>query len=114
MFSELRPRRVVDGHLQEIMGTCIDEAVKTFKERWGRDTNPRIVQMIHQGQRIDHWYYRSNEWISQPYAWPKIFMQPYVGSANELGAVRYGEKSYFYGEDEEIITEGLIEDLGAK
>ncbi len=114
MFNEQRPRLIVDGHLEEILGTCSDEAEKTFRNRWGQDTNPRIVQMVHQGQPIDHWYYRSDQWISQPYAWPAIFLQPYVGSTTEIGAIKYGERSYIYGDNEKLSTEILIEELRSK
>lgn len=114
MLTELRPRLLVNGNLQEIMGNCYSEAEDTFRRRWNLDTNPRIVQMVHQGIPIDHWYYRSNEWISQPYAWPEMFIQPYVGSTTDIGAIKYSERSYLYGDEERLLTEMLIEELSAK
>ena len=111
MSTELRPRLLVDGHLEEIMGTCIDQAEKTFKERWGIDTNPRIVQMVHQGEPIEHYFYVSDDYISQPYLWPELFIQPFVGKTDEIEANRYNEKRYLYGEEEQLITQQLIEEL---
>lgn len=114
MSIENRPRLLVDGDLRELLGGCVSEAQKTFRERWGTDTNPRIVQMVLQGKPIDHWYYRSDQWISQPFVAPDIFMQSYVGPTDTLEAIKYGERSYLYGDEEKLLTEMLIEELSSK
>ena len=71
----------LQGRMGPILEACILRAERTFLNRAPADTNPAIVRMVLRGVLIDHWYYRSCEWIEQPYFAAGILLQPYVGSA---------------------------------
>ena len=86
----------------EFRFSCITKAQDTFRQRWKTDTNPQIVQMIHLGKPIDHYYYRSNEWIDQPFADPRKFLQPYRGPAEYANPGLYGEGKFI--EDREYTA----------
>lgn len=89
------------GQMQEnksigpIIEACVERAERTFLSRGGQDTNPTIVQMILRGKNpIDHWYYRSNEWVDQPYLAMGIALQPYVGPSDKAPRILYGEGTF--------------------
>ena len=63
------------------------------------DTNPLIVQMIHMGRLIDHWYYRSDQWVDQPYFKPSEFLQPHVGPADQAIPGLYGDETFQIDEE---------------
>ena len=87
-------KQVVNGRLSDIESICVTHAIKTFKERRGADTNPQVVQMVHNGDVLDHWYYRSEEWIDQPYFIRDRLIQPYTGPAELAMPLLYGEGTY--------------------
>ena len=66
------------------------------------DPNPQIVKMILHGASVPFLYYRSDQWIDQPYYAPNIFLQPFIGPANEALPNLYGEGTY-------AVQEGLAE-----
>jgi hypothetical protein len=103
-------KQLVNGKLAEVQEVCIKHAVKTFNERHQQDTNPRIVQMIHHGTPLDHWYYRSDQWIDQPYLMEGLFIQPHVGPANMANRTLY-RKEGTYREDEEATKDALNPDI---
>jgi len=79
---------------------CLVAAQRVFKERMKNgDTNPQIVQMKLRGQLIPHWYYRSDQWVEQPYLKISDFLQPFVGPADEAMPFLYGEGSYVVDEE---------------
>jgi len=93
--------QLVNGELisppQEICLVC---AERVFKERRENgDTNPQIVQMVSGGVPIPHWYYRSDQWIEQPYFKPSEFIQPHVGPADQAMPFRYGEEDFIVDEE---------------
>lgn len=67
---------------------------KIYNERNALDTHPVIVQMRHLGRLIDHWYYRSDQWVDQPYFKPSEFLQPYVGPVELANPGLYGKGTY--------------------
>src|ERR1035437_9921666 len=81
-----------NGTLGPIEESCISRAERTFRLRSKTDTNPVIVQMTRGGNPIDHWYYRSDEWIDQPFFALGKF-QPYVGPANRAQRFMYGHRN---------------------
>lgn len=95
-INQMIEARQIDrsGKLGPMMDICEVAAQNTMKERWGKDTDPSIVQMILRKQLVPHWYYRSNEWIAQPYYLPKYFLQPYVGPSKDAPPHLYGEGTY--------------------
>lgn len=87
--------QLIDGEFVPAQEICLVHAEVTFKERQKNgDTNPLIVQMIHLGQLIDHWYYRSDQWVDQPYFKPSEFLQPFVGPADQANPGQYGDGSF--------------------
>lgn len=88
-----------DGTLGPVKEACINRAERIFQLRHKTDTNPKIVQMILRGERIPHWYYRSDEWIDQPYFAMSIAMQPYVESTNKA-PIWYKKEGNFMVDDE--------------
>jgi hypothetical protein len=95
-----------DGSLGPIEEACILRAEKTFKIRSKIDTNPVIVQMVLRGKPIDHWYYRSDQWIDQPYFALGNGLQPYIGPANRAQRFMYGEGKFIVDKE---ATEDAIE-----
>ncbi len=70
-----------------------------MKDRWKTDTNPCIVQMILYRELVPHWYYRSDQWVAQPYFIPQYFLQPYVGPSENAPANMYGKGTYVIDKD---------------
>lgn len=97
-----------EGQMGQVQDVCIAAAEKTFRERWGKDTHPQIVQMIVFGEPIAHWYYRSDEWIDQPYAILSMFVQPYRGEPLHAYPWLYGEGTY---QVYEVLTATMIREL---
>ena len=89
-------QQLVNGELIEPPPEgCIACAERVFKQRQkDGDTNPQIVQMKSGGYSISHWYYRSDQWIEQPYLKISAFIQPYVGPSNQAQKSLYGEGSF--------------------
>lgn len=84
---------------------CLVAAERVFRERRKKgDTDPKIVQMKSHGELIDHWYYRSKQWIEQPYLKLSEFIQPYIGPADKAPLSFYGDGSY---EVDETITQAF-------
>jgi hypothetical protein len=90
-----------DGTLGPIEEVCILRAEKIFKIRSKLDTNPHIVQMVSREKPIEHWYYRSDQWIDQPYFALGI-MKPYIGPANRAPRFMYGEGKFIITDKESI------------
>ncbi len=98
------------GKLGPIQDICVVAAQRAYLKRRNQDTNPQIVQMVLCGEVIPHWYYRSDEWIDQPYFIPQNFVQPYRGPVVSAYPWLYGEKTYVV--DNELIRltdEGLYD-----
>jgi hypothetical protein len=74
---------IVNGSLDIVTEPCIAHAEKVFRRRAGLDTNPQIVQMVGLTGPINHWYYKSEEWIDQPFPILAHLIQPYVGPAGD-------------------------------
>ena len=91
-----------DGTLGPLEEACIFRAEKTFKLRSKQDTNPAIVKMVLLGELINHWYYRSDHWIDQPYFAVNLGLEPYVGPTNKA-------PKFFYGEGKFIIDQEVAE-----
>ena len=117
MSIELKPgekigqttKRFRVGDLEPLEESCVYRAEETFRARSKKDTNPAIVQMILNGKPINHWYYRSDQWIDQPFLALGKF-QPYVGPANRAQRFMYGEGKYVVDQraiDDCIKTEDL-------
>lgn len=83
-----------NGKLGPIKDICETAAQRTMKDRWGKDTHPSIVQMVIDNKRIPHWYYRSDQWISQPYDISSYHLLPYIGSVEKAPAEMYGVGTY--------------------
>lgn len=77
------------GQMGPLTEVCINRAHKTYLARASEDTNPQIVKMVLRGKPVDHWYYRSDEWIDQPYFALPILLQAYVGPANRAMRALY-------------------------
>ena len=96
-------KQFVDGKLCEITESCVKHAVQTFNARRSQDTDQMIVQMIVRGNKVPHWYYRSNEWVEQPYALREQFVDPFIGSPldkdDQLAEIMYSIKDYDVAED---------------
>ncbi len=104
MSRESGPRLTIgqlreDGSLGPMREACILRAERTFKLRWKTDTNPVIAQMILRGEQIPHWYYRSDQWIDQPYFAISNGMQPYVGPADKAPKFMYGAGTFVIDEE---------------
>ena len=91
-----------DGTLGPLEEPCIFRAEKTFKSRSKQDTNPAIVQMVLLGELISHWYYRSDQWIDQPYFSINLGMEPYIGPVDQAPKI-------FYDKDKFIVNEAATE-----
>ena len=89
-------QQIVDGELvSPPTEASLVAAGRVFQERQKKgDTNPQIVQMKLRGKLIDLWYYRSDQWIEQPYFGKDIFLQPYIGPAEEAMSFLYGDGTY--------------------
>jgi hypothetical protein len=83
-----------DGKLGPITDICEVAAENYMRERWGMDTHPCIVQMRLRGELVPHWYYRSDQWVAQPYFLPQHFLQPYVGPSEGALPSLYGRGTY--------------------
>lgn len=81
--------------------SCIEVAEGVFAKRAGKDSNPMIARVVRGGERIGHWYYRSDEWIYQPFFAMSLVM-PYEGPARLAKIAQYGEGRY---ERDEEATE---------
>ena len=96
-------KQIVDSKLCEITESCIKHAVLTFDARRSHDTNQMIVQMIVRGNKIQHWYYRSNEWVEQPYALREQFVDPFIGPVpardDQLAEIMYSIQKYEIAKD---------------
>lgn len=100
--------QLVDGKLVPFREICLVHAEETFKARVNLgDTDPMIVQMIHLGELIPHWYYRSVQWIDQPYFFPFSFLQPYVGPTNLAISSLYGPDTYIISHEDTIRARRL-------
>lgn len=107
MRFEIEPQQMNDeGKLGPLRDICVVAAQKVFLARYETDTNPTIVQMILRGELVDHWYYRSEEFIDQPYFLPAHFLQPYRGPANVANPGLYGPETY--------VVDGILMDLTKK
>jgi hypothetical protein len=92
-----------NNRLGPIRDICVVAAQRAYLERKEADTNPQIVQMVLRGKvLINHWYYRSDQWVEQPYFIPFFVLQPYRGPANYASPILYGQDTY-------IVDERLIE-----
>jgi len=91
-------QQFVNGKLQGVIENCVTHACNTYKERKDKDTNPMVVEMVLQGKPIDHFYYRSDQWVDQPYYNPSGLMQPYVGPADQAPPLLYGKGTYLIDE----------------
>ena len=69
--------------------------------------------MILHGKLVPHWYYRSNEWIDQPYFNPSVFLQPYIGPPEKALSILYGRNTFRVDEEATYlalqIAEGIIQ-----
>jgi len=76
-------QQLVGDELVDFIESCINHAYRTYAKRADQDTNPVIARMLVDGKPVDHWYYRSDEWIDQPYDLTMVFGFPaYVGPAD--------------------------------
>lgn len=85
--------------------SCVDRAIEAYSERIEIDTNQAIVQMIDpfSDELIDHWYYRSDQFIFQPYNLPFLNINSYIGSPNKAPLETYGNGTFML--DLEITNE---------
>jgi len=91
-----------EGNLGPLHDICVVIAQRNYLARKTIDTNPVLVQMILRGEElIDHWYYRSEEYIDQPFYHPSLFLQPYRGPAYLAIPILYGPGTYLV--DQELI-----------
>lgn len=99
MFHELGLSQLnSEGRLVPWNEICVVAAERIFRERWELDTEQIIAQMIFKGKPIDHWYYRSKEWVEQPYFIPSKVIQPYRGPVEYAHVWLYGEGTYLVNE----------------
>jgi hypothetical protein len=82
------------GNLEPLTESCITHANRIYKERYKKDTDPVIAQMILYGELVPHWYYRSMEWIDQPLYDLSKLLAPYRGPAQDVNPGQYGEGTY--------------------
>ena len=84
-------KQLINGKFVFPENNCLFIALQTYKERFEKDTNSLIAQMIlGTGEIIDHWYYRSDEWIEQLFKFPEDKIEPYQGPANKADFHAYG------------------------
>ena len=105
MFIEVQQLLEDKYELGPIRDICVVAAQRTYLRRKDTDTNPLIVQMKVHGALISHWYYRSNEWVDQPYFMPRDFVQPYRGPANSAYPWLYGNDTYEIDEQLKWLTD---------
>ena len=86
--------QVVDGQPKSIHEICLAHAIRTFLQREQTDTNPLIVRMVINGEPIDHWYYRADDYVDQPYFIASKWIQPLIGNPVEGFPLHYGEGTY--------------------
>ena len=98
------------GVLGPITESCISRANKTFISRAATDTDPFIVKMIFAGKEVPHWYYRSNEWIDQPFYSLGRYLLPYVGPVEEGDPYLYGEGTYIIERSATEFVRSLLSD----
>jgi len=66
-----------------------------------------IVQMIHHDEPVNHHYYRSDQWIDQPYKKSPNYAPPYVGPADKAEPSHYGEGAYIVEKElTDIVSSG--------
>jgi hypothetical protein len=97
MSHEFEPPEILneEGHLEPWKGeACITTAMRIYSKRKDIDTNSRIVRMVIDGKLVDHWYFRSDQWIEQPFYSPKKCLLPYRGAAADADPSLYGEGTY--------------------
>lgn len=70
--------QMVEGKFEEIEESCVKHAYITFQRRT-QDKNRKIVQMVSRGTAMSHYYFRSDQWIEQPYAFPDQHIDAYCG-----------------------------------
>lgn len=88
-------------------GLCVPYAENVFIERFKKDTGQTIVQTILDGVSIPHWYYRSEQWLDQPYLiCTTSVIQPYRGPVNLAYPWLYGPGTFRV---DEIETQLAIE-----
>lgn len=106
MFPENQPRQLDEqGSLGPIRDICVVAAQRTYLKRKNTDKVPEIVQMILRGELIPHWYYRSGEWIDQPYFFPLAFITPYRGPIESAIPLLYGIGTYIVDSELMRLTE---------
>jgi len=91
--------KLIEGKLQPSIDICVTHAKNVYRQRKDIDTNPMIVQMINMDRPIPHWYYRSDQWIDQPYYQPSTYLQPYVGPTDQAEPYLFGEGTYQLDKD---------------
>jgi hypothetical protein len=112
MKLELPPRQMdEEGNLGPVKDICLVVAERVFRQRWGKDTNPCIVQMILDGRPQQHWYYRSDQWLDQPFEFMSLFIQAYRGEVLMAYPWLYGEDTYSIDQEE---TQRIIKQLSQK
>jgi len=87
--------QLIDGRLQPIEKLCFMHGVKTGNSR-KEDTNRQIVEMLVNGRFFGHYYYRSDQWIDQPYRirFGILSIEPYVGPPENAPAESFGNGTY--------------------
>ncbi len=106
-------KQVIDGKLSDVEEICVVHAARTFRARKSMDTNPQIVRMREGGgQPFAHWYYKSNEWIDQPYVILDRFIEPYTGPVDRANPLLYGEGTFI--PDIEITNFLSREDISSR
>ena len=86
--------QVVNGELRGMQETCVVHAIRTFLARRDVDANPQIVQMVIDTKPIDHWYYRSDSYVDQPYFLASLLIQPLIGDPSGGYPRHYGEGTF--------------------
>ncbi|MGV8162723.1 MAG: hypothetical protein ACP5N2_05335 [Candidatus Nanoarchaeia archaeon] len=79
---ESTSKQIINGTLVFPQNNCLYVALQAYKSRHLKDTNPLIVKMILTTdifKEIDHWYYRSDQWIEQPFLIPKDNIPYHIG-----------------------------------
>ncbi|PIN79524.1 hypothetical protein COV16_03755 [Candidatus Woesearchaeota archaeon CG10_big_fil_rev_8_21_14_0_10_34_8] len=98
-------QQLVGDELVDFIESCINHAYRTYAKRADQDTNPVIARMLVDGKPVDHWYYRSDEWIDQPYELSMIGFPAYVGPADNR------KIKFIYGEGNFIVETKYTEDI---
>ncbi len=69
-------------------------AAATMKKRWGQYTDPSIAEITIPGKPTPLYYYRSNEWISQPFDIPSLGITSYSGPIDSAPPEMYGPGTF--------------------